>query len=653
MLSVGINPPDLIADGKIHRFSSDGNPKKPSEWYRCDRWDYNGKEYFSCTFGSWRFQEVTHHFRSWEGSSLDSAEKKYLKDRQKKVDEETKKHWEEERLEASKRAKALWDAASTQPTGRQDAYLKRKGVLPFGSVRFGKNEQKHDALILPIYNIQGKLRSIQFISSNGTDTFKAFLAGGEKKGCFSFIGDVKKSKKLFVSEGFSTGASIHEATGMAVIIALDCGNLKEVVKGLKTKFTDKEIIIAGDDDHGTEDNKGNPGKEAAQKAAELYDCKALFPRFPEGALLPNGKIPTDYNDLHALCGLEEVAKQLTFAEPKGERRFSPLSLQELLNLPAKEWLVEEVIGPKDLFVLFGQPGSGKSFIAIDLIFSCCLGRPFAGRFEVERPMRVAYCGGEGLSGLPARFSAAAKEHDVQSLPNFEFIRTVPQLFDGEIDESIAVFIAEWKERHPKQTLDLLVIDTFHSATVGLEENSAKDAGRVIQSCRQASKELGCSVCLVHHTSKDGAYERGSSAIRGASDVMIRVDGLRGKGTMRLEKLKDGEFWDSQAFSLVPIEESAVVAWGASRQLDGDKPIDYISTLLEDNPKVKFSVSDLVVQIGISKDLVNRYLKELLKKGLCGRELRDPKKEKSSRNEWLFFWISDAGSGSTSEIRYTP
>ena len=75
------------------------------------------------------------------------------------------------------------------------------------------------------------LHSLQFISREGD---KRFLIGGRVSGCYFPIG--KPDGALCIAEGYATGASIHEATGTAVAVAFNAGNLLPVASALRAKF---------------------------------------------------------------------------------------------------------------------------------------------------------------------------------------------------------------------------------------------------------------------------------------------------------------------------------------------------------------------------------------------------------------------------------
>jgi len=328
--------------------------------------------------------------------------------------------------------------------------------------------------------------------------------------------------------------------------------------------------------------------------------------------------------------------------PPGASVFRPLTLAELLAMPPKEWLIDQLLGAGDLGMLYGPPGSGKTFIVIDLLFAACLGRRFAMRFDVPRPLVVAYCAGEGVSGLPARFAAAAEHYGVDCLPNLTVFDTAPQLFSADSTDKIGQFIAEWEQRQEEglaKPLDLLVIDTMHSATIGADENSAQDMGRVLGMARAAIKRLGCTVLLLHHSNKAGTAERGSSALRGALDTLIEVKSAASKYVMHCEKLKDGEAWKDQTFDLVAMGDSVRVWWD---EPGGELPSSKgqlgakLLTEIQSRPGKKFTAKQLAEAVGASLSSAINSLARLASKGDIKRSLQDETSEPSSRNQWVYF-----------------
>lgn len=305
------------------------------------------------------------------------------------------------------------------------------------------------------------------------------------------------------------------------------------------------------------------------------------------------------------------------------RRFQFLTPTELLNRPPRQWLVYPLLGVGDTGMIFGESGAGKTFVTIDLLLSCALGQRFADNFEVDVPIRVAYCAGEGTGGLAERFRAAmaAREVDPALLErNLTACLDVPNLFDpGDgLYQFAADYIASGREK-----LHLLVIDTLHAATAGSNENSTQDAGKILASIRFLQKTLGCSVLLVHHANKSGTGERGSTAFRAAMDAIIEVSGNRDAAVMKCSKLKDGTPFEPIAFSLVVKESSARVFWeGQPKTPETGKPAqDEISTFLASQEGKRFTVNRLMDVVAKGRTGTNNILKKLADRGQIQREMQ--------------------------------
>jgi hypothetical protein len=174
--------------------------------------------------------------------------------------------------------------------------LEHKGVKTFGDLR-----EFRGALVLPLRDLNGELHSLQFI---GIDGSKKFLTGSRIAGCFFTISD-KSDGALAICEGYATGASIHEATGLATISVTNCGNLLAVAKALRERFPSRQIIIAADNDAWTD---GNPGLTKATEAAKAIGANLATPHFKDVTAKP-----TDFNDMAALAGLPEVKRQIEAA----------------------------------------------------------------------------------------------------------------------------------------------------------------------------------------------------------------------------------------------------------------------------------------------------------------------------------------------------
>ncbi|MBT2180998.1 DUF927 domain-containing protein [Ralstonia pickettii] len=204
---------------------------------------------------------------------------------------------------AAQRAADIWAGASD--TG-ESAYLARKGVQGHG-VRYAEQ-----CVLIAMYGVDGKLWNLQRIHADGK---KLFLPGGRVSDCFHLVGSIDGAARLLIAEGYATGATLHEASGYPVAVAFNADNLRHVAEALRRQYPDLPIAVCADDDRQTEAETGkNPGVVAAKDAARRARAQLVK---PEG--LPDDG--TDFNDLAAHAGIEEVRRQLAaaWAEQEAER----------------------------------------------------------------------------------------------------------------------------------------------------------------------------------------------------------------------------------------------------------------------------------------------------------------------------------------------
>jgi putative DNA primase/helicase len=228
---------------------------------------------------------------------------------------------EADHLEAATRCRALWDGASDTPPASGCPYLTRKGVQSHG-LRFLPD----GTALVPMRDADGELWSVQRILTKPlTDRKTGEVIGDKlygprprkdervrsrKAGLFHLIdsagSDVPEWPVLLLAEGYATGATLHEATGLPVAVCFDAGNLRHIAQALRERHPAALLLVCGDDDSATEaKGKGNPGRKAAAAAARVANTSTgpAFVCFPD--TLPEGG--SDFNDMATAFGLEAVA----------------------------------------------------------------------------------------------------------------------------------------------------------------------------------------------------------------------------------------------------------------------------------------------------------------------------------------------------------
>jgi len=294
MRAAGLDYAGLIhTDGKLHRFKAAGDHEKNS-WYVL----HPGPP-VAGAFGCWK-RGIKEKWCEKRRESFTDAEWRTIRENWNRAEAERERTEKERHTKARK--VAAWILNRAKPA-QIHPYLERKGAKVFGDVR-----EYRGALVLPLRDTSGELQSLQFIVADGE---KRFLSGGKVAGCFFAVSD-RADGTLLVCEGYATGASIFEATGFAVLCAMNCGNLLAVSKVLRNKFPQREIVVAADDDR-WKPEIGNPGFDEATKAAKTIHAKLAVPQFTDTSTKP-----TDFNDLHQLEGLAAVKTQIENATPPKE-----------------------------------------------------------------------------------------------------------------------------------------------------------------------------------------------------------------------------------------------------------------------------------------------------------------------------------------------
>lgn len=320
-----------------------------------------------------------------------------------------------------------------------------------------------------------------------------------------------------------------------------------------------------------------------------------------------------------------------WGEVKMEARHMKYNRHDIESVPQKEWLIENVLGPKDIVFVYGQPSTGKTFVVIDLMMSVISddGRLFANTFRVTRPLTVAMVVGEGGTSIRDRLVAADRHANVSKDANYFIFANGLQLYEDDDGEEIDSFINEWQTFEKGRQLDILIIDTYAMSTVGADENSAKATGKVLSNARKISEALGCAVVFVHHTTKNGSAERGSSSLRAAADMMIEVGG----DAIRCTKAKHCETWKPIEFKLIPFENSLVVRWDNESMLEGA-----IVAWFNESVEQRFVMNDITTQFGsiASHMTIKNTVKKLVGDGVIGAALRNASLKNSPTNPMTYF-----------------
>ena len=609
----------LNMDDKIERFRVIGDKKSETTGaYRLSLegwphgWCQNWREGKAIT---WTFNRDRIRDGSLKKSLTDDAFKQMI-EKSKAHQAEMTKQLESRQLEASEKANLLFKNLKTSAQESGQAYLKEKQIKSYG-LKLQENN-----LVVPLYDINGNFKSIQFISPDGTKKF--FPEAPVKGAFFSIAKDILKPEKvkelvIIICEGKATGATIYEMTSMPTFAAMNCGNLFEVAKGLKEKYPQFKIVIAADNDHKT---KGNPGLTTANEVCKRLKLNGVvFPVFTEK------DTGTDWNDYLEQHGEDKTREDLNakikeMLIPESIRlklnRIEQINGNELLKkkfTPLK-WAIEGMI-PSGCSILAGAPKVGKSRLSLNLCLAVAVENSCAlGCIDVVQG-EVLYLALEDTQRrLQERILDAQLGDDV-NLSNLTVITNIPRQHEGGME-----YIKWWLDEHTKARL--VVIDTlqrFRKQLSGKGDRYAEDYD-VVSEIKSVADKYDVPILIIHHLTKakdtdDWLNEiSGSMGIVGAADTIFSLK--RARTNMYGILHRTGRDVEEKDFSL-KLEEFGWVLIDEVETFTMPEWKRKIIQYLKEHESV--STSELAEALNLEPNTAKQHLFRLEKSGTLVKESR--------------------------------
>ncbi|MBI5593297.1 MAG: AAA family ATPase [Deltaproteobacteria bacterium] len=399
-------------------------------------------------------------------------------------------------------------------------YLKLKQVDSIGL-----RQDKEGRLLVPVYDADENLQSLQRINADGA---KRFLTGGKMSGGWYFIdGD---PNKITICEGYATGVSIHQATGRTVYVGFNAGNLLPIAKIVKNRHPGTQIIVCCDNDQWTE---GNPGLNKGREAAEAIGASVAVPIFKDISTKP-----TDFNDLMALEGPAEVRRQIMSATEKAQsNKLPPLTPGDtkikgrLLSEPPPAEFIMSCRGypfmKKGIVsLLVSAGGLGKTYLMLCLAMLLARGGRW-GCFEAEKPLKtLVLCAEDDQEEVDRRLWTIGNGIFPENLHVASIAGKIGPLMklDGEnpVRSEYYTWLKDTIEAH--KPLDVLFLDPL-SRLYGLTENRNEHATAFITALESLTIGYGMNIMTSHHANKVSADQAKAKQgmARGASGF---IDGCR-------------------------------------------------------------------------------------------------------------------------------
>lgn len=292
----GVLENNVIADGQKHRISVYGDKGKEQSGFYVLHSDGVANGYF--------MNNRTGQETKWVSKkhSMTAEEKTKLKAefQARKAERE-----QEDKIVTEKAEKVLYAKYMNKEEIKEHSYLTNKMINATNNIYEGND----NSITIPLYNIEGRLKSAQYINENGE---KRFAKNTNKVGAFHIVegsvSDLKNTKSIIIAEGYATATSIQESLkhpDIKVIASMSASNIEHTIKAINAKYPDLNFIIAADND--LNNKVGNIGLNTANGIAEKYkNVTVIVPKI-------NGKaIAGDFNDIVSKHGLskEEAIKNI-------------------------------------------------------------------------------------------------------------------------------------------------------------------------------------------------------------------------------------------------------------------------------------------------------------------------------------------------------
>ena len=324
---------------------------------------------------------------------------------------------------------------------------------------------------------------------------------------------------------------------------------------------DRQVIVVPDND------------EAGRKHGAKV-VNSLLPIAKEVRLLDLSKELPDKGDIvdwldsgktkQQLIGMVKTAPSIIEAmQDPGEIEqdeievYPTMALGELMAMPPVQFLVDSLFTRHGFSVMYGPPGCGKTFLALDIALCVASGSAFH-----EMPVQqgsVLYIAGEGVGGIGKRVKAWLENRGngvtEKELP-FYVLPTAVDFTSLADVEKLKATIQLLEER--AGGFSLIVVDTVARALLGADENSATDIGKFVKTCDVLKQSYNAALLGIHHSGKDGSRGmRGSSALLGAVDTSIQVKKSGAVLTVVTEKQKDAEPAEDLFFQMETAEVGTI------------------------------------------------------------------------------------------------
>jgi predicted ATP-dependent serine protease len=274
-----------------------------------------------------------------------------------------------------------------------------------------------------------------------------------------------------------------------------------------------------------------------------------------------------------------------------------LTVSTILDMPESErpeFLVYGLIPQQGITAMSGHPGSGKSWIMLELAKAVATGEPFLDQMRTKQGNVLIVDEESGVWEMRRRMELLSYSGE---LPIYFYCQESFKVDDEHDMEALLKIVVD-------QKILLVIFDPF-VAIHSQDENSADGAQKIMESL-QKFNAVGATVLFIHHHKKGGGASgqslRGSSAFSGRLDSHITVEKEEGSHAVQyinLEHVKSRRGQNVPKFRVTLTQGEGV-----------NDPITLLyETVSERDSSKKEQAMELILQILLGNDLFKADIKE--------------------------------------------
>lgn len=214
-------------------------------------------------------------------------------------------------------------------------------------------------------------------------------------------------------------------------------------------------------------------------------------------------------------------------------RYEILSAMDALQpQPPIDWIVDGLISAGSVNVFYGEGGSKKTWALLDMGICVACGDDWLN-FKTQAGNVLVIDEESGQRRIKRRMGEVLRGHNANSSTPVFCVSLAGFDFGNPND------IGELYNLISNTRARLVIIDALADVMPGRDENAVKDVQPVFLALRRIAEETQAAIVIIHHANKGGSY-RGSTAIKGALDLLLSVESKTGSTeiTFKTEKARD-------------------------------------------------------------------------------------------------------------------